>query len=193
MFIRDDKRNGRDLKTGMHAMRYGMVILLITITGGCASSERSTTVDVHAPPPPVVDISRHENFNPAPYPDAPPDTLATVAHDVPAHLMEGRAAEGLRSEVSGFRIQIFSSIEPNAATEAQENLQTWWREQHDEGAVPDEFFPEGLPVYNVYSQPYYRIRVGDFLSRKEAEALHSVLVPHFTDAFIVPDTIIITR
>ena len=174
-------------------MRYGTVVLLITLIWGCASSERSTTVDVRAVPTPVVDISRYETFDPAPYPDTPLDTLAAITHDVPAHLMEGRAAEGLRSEVPGFRVQIFSSIERNAATEAQENVQTWWRRQHDEGAVPEDIFPEGLPVYNVYSQPYYRIRVGDFLSREEARALHSVLVRHFTDAFIVPDTIIITR
>ncbi len=177
----------------MNAMRYSAAVLLIAITWGCASSERSTTVDVRALPTPVVDISRYENFDPSPYPDAPPDTLATVAHDVPAQLMEGRAAEGLRSEVPGFRVQIFSSIERNAATGAQENVQAWWRQQHDEGTVPEEIFPEGLPVYNVYSQPYYRIRVGDFLSREEAQTLHSVLVRHFTDAFIVPDTIIITR
>ena len=124
-------------------MRYGTVALLIAITWGCASSERSTTVDVRALPTPVVDISRYENFDPAPYPDAPLDTLATVTHDVPAQLMEGRAAEGLRSEVPGFRVQIFSSIERNAAMGAQENVQAWWRKQHDEGTVPEEIFPRG--------------------------------------------------
>lgn len=193
MFIRDNKHNVRDLKTGMNAMRYGTMVLLITITWGCASSERSTTVDVRALPTPVVDISHYENFDPSPYPDTPLDTLAAITHDVPARLMEGRAAEGLRSEVPGFRVQIFSSIERSAATEAQENVQVWWRKQHDEDAVPEDIFPEGLPVYNVYSQPYYRIRVGDFLSREEAQALHRILIRHFTDAFIVPDTIIITR
>lgn len=193
MFIRENKHDGRNLKTGMNTMRYSTVVLLITLIWGCASSERSTTVEVRVAPAPVVDISRYENFDPAPYPDTPLDTLATITHDVPAHLMEGRAAEGLQSEVPGFRIQIFSSIERNAATEAQENVQTWWRRQHDESAVPEDIFPEGFPVYNVYSQPYYRIRVGDFLTREEAQALHSVLVRHSTDAFIVPDTIIITR
>ena len=193
MFIRDSKRGYRDLKTMMNAMRYGVVALLIATTWGCASTERSTNVDVSALPTPVIDMSRYEDFDPSPYPDAPLDTLATIMHDVPAHLMEGRAAEGIRSEVPGFRVQIFSSIERNAAMEAQESVQVWWREQHDEGAVPEETFPEGLPVYNVYSQPYYRVRVGDFLSREEAQVLHSVLARRFTDAFIVPDTIVITR
>ena len=193
MFLLGNKRDYRGLKTVMNMMRCGAVALLITGTWGCASSERSTTVDVRALPAPVIDISRYESFDPSLYPDAPLDTLATVTHDVPAHLMEGRAAEGLRSEVPGFRVQIFSSIERNAATEAQENVQIWWRKQHDEGTVPEEIFPEGLPVYNVYSQPYYRIRVGNFLSREEAQILHSVLARHFTDAFIVPDTIVITR
>ncbi len=174
-------------------MRCGAVALLITGLWGCASSEKSTTVGAGALPTPVIDMSRYEDFDPAAYPDAPLDTLAAIVHDVPTHLMEGRAAEGIRSKVPGFRVQIFSSIERNAATEAQESVQAWWRKQRDEGTVSEEIFPGELPVYNVYSQPYYRVRVGDFLSREEAQALHSVLARRFTDAFIVPDTILITR
>ncbi len=177
-----------------HAIRCGAAALLVAVTGGCASSARITPVNTYAPPPStVIETSRHEQFDPSPWPDAPLDTLTAIAHDVPAHLMEGRAAEGLQSEASGFRVQIFSSIERNETVEAQENVQIWWREQREEGAIPEDLFPEGLPVYSVYSQPYYRIRVGDFLSREEARTLHGVLARHFTDAFIVPDMVVITR
>ncbi len=175
-------------------MRCGAATLLVIVTEGCASSAKITVVDAYAPPSAtVVETARIEQFDPSPWPDAPLDTLTTIVHDVPAHLMEGRAAEGLQAEIPGFRVQIFSSIERDETVEAQENVQIWWREQREEGAIPEDLFPEGLPVHSVYSQPYYRIRIGDFLSREEAQALHRILARRFTDAFIVPDTIIITR
>ncbi len=186
------------MKSMMYPMRCGagawLVAALVTVAGGCASSASISAPDTYAAPPlTVIETARHEQFDPSPWPDAPLDTLTAIAHDVPAHLMEGRAAEGLQSETPGFRVQIFSSIERDETVEAQENVRIWWGEQHEEGAVPEDLFPEGLPVYSVYSQPYYRIRVGDFLSREEARTLHGILARHFTDAFIVPDMVVVTR
>ena len=184
----------RSMKYRTRTMRCGAAALLAIFAGGCASPAKITAVDAYAPPSATaIETARLEQFDPSPWPDAPLDTLTAVVHDVPARLMEGRAAEGLEAQVPGFRVQIFSSIERDETLEAQENVQTWWREQHEEGALPEDLFPEGLPVHSVYSQPYYRIRVGDFLSREEARTLHAVLARRFTDAFIVPDTILITR
>jgi len=45
----------------------------------------------------------------------------------------------------------------------------------------------------VYIQPYYRVRVGNFKTRAEAEHALSILNDRYTDAFIVPDTVIIIR
>ena len=191
-------RIGQNMKPMMYPMRCGagawLAAALVAVAGGCASSASISAPDTYATPPlTVIETARHEQFDPSPWPDAPLDTLTAIAHDVPAHLMEGRAAEGLQSETPGFRVQIFSSIERDETVEAQENVRIWWREQHEEGAVPEDLFPEGLPVYSVYSQPYYRIRVGDFLSREEARTLHGILARHFTDAFIVPDMVVVTR
>ena len=117
-----------------------LVAALAAVAGGCASSASISTPDTYAAPPlTVIETARHEQFDPSPWPDAPLDTLTAIAHDVPAHLMEGRAAEGLQSETPGFRVQIFSSIERDETVEAQENVRIWWREQHEEGAVPKTF------------------------------------------------------
>ena len=182
------------MKSMASAMRSGAAAGLIALTWGCASSGKIPVADAHAPTTAaIVETVREEAFDPSPWPDAPLDTLIAIAHDVPASLMEGRAAEGTRAEAPGFRVQIFSSLERNAAVEAQENVQAWWRKQRDEGAIPEDIFPDGLPVYSVYSQPYYRIRIGDFSSPGEARTVHGILARRFTDAFVVPDTIVITR
>jgi hypothetical protein len=52
-----------------------------------------------------------------------------------------------------------------------------------------ETFPE-LPVYRLYEAPVYKIRVGDFLDKREAEHWANVLNPHFPGAFVVPDKIL---
>ena len=49
-------------------------------------------------------------------------------------------------------------------------------------------FPE-LPVYLTYEQPYYRLRVGDFRNRVEAEKYVRLIKPKFNLAFVTADII----
>ena len=62
------------------------------------------------------------------------------------------------SNVNGFRIQVFSSNVHRTAKEDAFNLERRLREA----------FPE-LPVYVSYSSPFWKVRVGDFLSQGEAK------------------------
>ncbi len=55
-----------------------------------------------------------------------------------------------------------------------------------------QFFPE-LEVYESYSQPTYRIKTGDFVSRLEAEKYLSSLKPRFGSARIIGDKINLKR
>lgn len=52
-----------------------------------------------------------------------------------------------------------------------------------------ENFPE-LSVYRLYETPVYKIRVGDFLDKREAEQWVSRLYLYFPGAFVVPDKIL---
>lgn len=139
-----------------------------------------------------VDLSQYEDFDPAPYREEAPAASAEIEHDVPARLLSGTADEGVQQTVQGFRVQILSSTDQAAAEQAAAEAEQWWSERAAE-APGDLFAGEGLPVYTVYRQPYYRVRVGNFTSRAEAERALEFLTQRYTDAFIARDEVTITR
>lgn len=83
----------------------------------------------------------------------------------------------VNNTMSGFRVQIFMEIGNEAVDHAE--------------VVKSEFeeaFPE-LPIYLSYEQPYYRLRVGDFRNRVEAEKYLRILKPKYSLAFVTADVI----
>ena len=79
--------------------------------------------------------------------------------------------------MNGYRVQIFMEIGNDAVSHAE--------------AMKGAFsaaFPE-LPVYLTYEQPYYRLRVGDFRNRVEAEKYVRLIKPQFNLAFVTADVI----
>ena len=81
------------------------------------------------------------------------------------------------STMSGFRIQIFMEIGNEAI-------------QHAEAVMKDfkGQFPE-IPIYLSYEQPNYRLRVGDFRNRVEAQKYLKLIKPSFNLAFVTADII----
>ncbi len=81
------------------------------------------------------------------------------------------------STIDGFRIQIFMESGNDAVEKAN--------------AAMEEFkfnYPD-IPIYLVFGQPYYRLRVGDFRTRLEAEKMHRILVKEYKKAFVTSDRI----
>lgn len=79
--------------------------------------------------------------------------------------------------MSGYRVQIFMEIGNEAIRHAEAMKRSF-----------SEAFPE-LPVYLSYDQPYYRLRVGDFRNRVEAEKYMRLIKPKFNLAFVTADII----
>jgi len=46
----------------------------------------------------------------------------------------------------------------------------------------------GIPTYMIFEEPYFKVRVGDFDTRLEAESLKLKLLEEFDKIFIVEDT-----
>jgi len=44
------------------------------------------------------------------------------------------------------------------------------------------------PVYVEYIPPYYKVRVGDFATKEEAESYKAVVIHYFYDAFVTETT-----
>ncbi len=79
--------------------------------------------------------------------------------------------------IDGFRVQIFMDSGNDALDEA-------------EAVMKD--FSDNFPLvqaYLVFGQPYYRVRVGDFRTRLEAEKLHLILKEKYPKAFVTADKI----
>lgn len=79
--------------------------------------------------------------------------------------------------MSGYRVQIFMEIGNDAVSHAEVEKKRF-----------TEAFPE-IPVYLSYEQPYYRLRVGDFRNRVEAEKCLRLVKPQFNLAFVTADII----
>ena len=83
---------------------------------------------------------------------------------------------GSSIEVSGFRVQIFSGLERQQAYAEQAK------------------FKIRFPAYNVYIsyvQPNYRVRIGDFRTRLEAEKFMIELKRYYSSMFIFSEMIIL--
>lgn len=81
------------------------------------------------------------------------------------------------STIDGFRVQIFME----SGNDALEHAEIMKAEFMD-------LYPS-IPVHLVFGQPYYRLRVGDFRTRLEAENLHQQLQKDYKNAFVTADRI----
>lgn len=81
------------------------------------------------------------------------------------------------STIDGFRIQIFMESGNDAVELANVAMEEF-----------KEKYPE-MPIYLVFGQPYYRLRVGDFRTRLEAEKAFQTISQDYKKAFVTSDRI----
>ena len=81
------------------------------------------------------------------------------------------------SAFNGYRIHIFMEIGNEALDHARAVKAAF------ETAFPD------IPAYLTYVEPYFRLRVGDFRNRVEAEKCLRLVKPKFKEAFVTADKI----
>ena len=74
------------------------------------------------------------------------------------------------AEIEGFRVQVFATQDRNKADELQEQLMLKFNEKN----------------YIIFEAPNYKLRIGDFLDRDEAEKLRmELVVNNFPSSWIV--------
>ncbi len=91
--------------------------------------------------------------------------------------LNNKLSESSDGFLDGYRIQIFMESGNDAVEHAQLLI---------EGFSEDYPF---LDAYLTYRQPYYRIRVGDFRTRLEAEGYLRQLSRNYNQAFVIKDKI----
>lgn len=92
-------------------------------------------------------------------------------------MQKQREVYAANSTMNGFRVQIFMEI-GNEAVDHANVVKKEFEEQYPE-----------LTIYLSYEQPYYRLRVGDFRNRVEAEKYLRILKPQYGVAFVTADII----
>jgi hypothetical protein len=80
--------------------------------------------------------------------------------------------------IQGYRIQIFFGSDRKAANDARTKFL--------------QLYPE-VEAYLVYQAPYFKVRVGDFRTQLEAQAIYKDVLAQFDKVFIVPDKINLPR
>ncbi len=81
-----------------------------------------------------------------------------------------------RTTTRGFRVQIFLGPSRSEAYAAQARFRQLY---------------SNIDTYIVYDEPNYRVKVGDFRSRREAEQLMQSLRQQFTNVFIFTEDIFV--
>lgn len=166
-----------DHRRTIGALALFLVVLLAS--AGCRSSREVVE--------PAPEITIREDFDPTAYPDPPPVLVGDIVHEVPAQLTGG-SAPSARSNVTprvlaGYRIQVGSSRDRNEANQFLQETIEWWnmtREEED---------PSIAPIYIEWEQPYWKVRLGNFRTRQEANRMLSGVRQEFEGAFVVPSPI----
>lgn len=81
------------------------------------------------------------------------------------------------SSFSGYRVHVFMEI-GNEALQHAEEIQKQFEKD----------FPD-IPIYLTYSEPYFRLRAGNYRNRVEAEQCLRRIKPKFKEAFVTADMI----
>jgi len=136
-------------------------------------------------------VAEFESFDPSAYPVASTERTDEVVHQVPVRLLGGRADEGVKQTIEGFRVQVFSAQDQEAAQDVREKVRRWWEQVKDE--APNSVFRSSPPIVVEYSQPYYRVRIGAFAERDEAEEALAFVQEEYSGAFIARSTVTVIR
>jgi hypothetical protein len=170
-------------------LKAGIVLATMFFLTACAGPREV------AQEPGAANVADYEDFDPTPYRPEPLAAAPILQHDVPEELMEGHVDAPTRPvtprTMQGYRIQIMSTPQKPEADRMVGELSNWWRTHRTDPSVPSNLFPEEIPVYVIFTQPDYRVRIGNYASRQQADAALRHVRSRFPDAWIVPDTVTI--
>ena len=182
-------------------MRLTLSLLVAVLVLPACSGLRPVETDPGPDPDtdtPAPTYPAYETFDATGF-DAQPEVAVEVVHDVPAAIMQGRVvipdasgppapSEPVPVQVEGYRVQVFTSSNRDTAGGVRASAVQWWeRAQSRPGA------PESLEAIVSYRQPYYKVQLGAFATREEADAALALVRTQYPEAFIVAELVTVMR
>ncbi len=94
---------------------------------------------------------------------------------------------------SGYRIQLITVTQKENAESFGKEFKEKWNEAALDKENDDAYhYREEIPIYIEFYDPYWKLRVGNFKSRNDAQyALKYIKLLGYKDAWIVPTTILV--
>ena len=150
-----------------------LAIILMALHGCASSSEETTSSESET----TEILHRYEQtFHPSDYDVVMPDLKSSKDIDENEDGETVANTKNVEKDFApGFRVQVSFSEDIEQANKFKSELSP---------LLPNEW------VYVVYEAPYYKVRVGDFLTRPEANpTMKSLIEIGYKDAWIVPDKV----
>lgn len=94
---------------------------------------------------------------------------------------------------SGYRVQLITVTQKENAESFGKEFKEKWNEAALDKENDDSYhYREEIPIYIEFYDPYWKLRVGNFKTRSEAQyALKYIKLLGYKDAWIVPTTILV--
>ncbi len=112
------------------------------------------------------------------------DHHAVLRNDIPEVYIEKQETERRAESNRGFRIQIISTQNSRLAEDIREDFEEW---------IQDISSPPYARTYMVFQQPYYRVRVGDYLDREKAMEFTELVRLRYPDSWVIHSQINVGR
>lgn len=87
-----------------------------------------------------------------------------------------------------FHVQLYMTEEKDEANRVLGEALSWWRDQPSSDRPPLAE-TEGPPVEIIWKAPLYRVRLGPFASKEQAESVLSEARSDFPEAFVAPERV----
>ncbi len=179
-------------------MRISLLLAALVVLPACSGLRPVETGPAPEPDAPAPTYPAYETFDAAGL-DAQPEVAVEVVHDVPARVMQGRVvipdasapaapSEPVPVQVDGYRVQVFTSSSRDAAEGVRADAVRWWQ-----GARSQAGAPPSLEALVAFRQPYYKVQLGAFATRDEADAALALVRRQYPEAFIMADQVTVLQ
>jgi len=166
------------------------IVCLILLSGTKTQAQNKSTVTIHTDPRMAVLLRKNRTFAPPPPAERPPPPPIKVTDPkplpppiTPPPAVTGAITTAPRREGrqvyagKGYRVQIYNGADRNKAVAAKTEFM--------------RHYP-GIHTYMIYSQPNFKVKVGDYRNRSDAEGmLRDANAMYTSPCMIVPDDVIV--